>query len=251
MHHFTRPIVVRSRSRRALSGVVLVAALVLAGCGDDTGSTAGADVDDASVPTEVEVESTLPAEELPATDDSASDLPPELRTEVLPTEVEGTPLPELLNEIDDAAVGLPAPIVVGTDFDGSEVVIDGATNGPTMVIFVAHWCPHCNAEIPRINELRDEEAFPSDLDIVGVSTAVQLNGEHFPPSEWRTELDWTYPMMGDGVDLVAQTFLATSAYGVNSFPFGVIIDADGNVAKRWSGEKTKDELLAIIDQALA
>ena len=32
-----------------------------------------------------------------------------------------------------------------------------------MVVFLAHWCPHCNAEIPVLNEWRDSGEIPDGL----------------------------------------------------------------------------------------
>ena len=48
----------------------------------------------------------------------------------------------------------------GYDYDGNETTIDPATDGPTMVVLLAHWCPHCNAEIPVLNEWRDSGEIP-------------------------------------------------------------------------------------------
>jgi len=135
---------------------------------------------------------------------------------------------------------------VGTDFSGNAVRVDAATDGPTMLVFLAHWCPHCNAEVPVLNELRDAGSFPDDLNIIAVSTAVSPDRPNFPPSRWIKDVDWTYPVIADGVDLAAGTYLGTAAYGLDGFPFIVLTDADGNVAARWSGESTGDQIVENI-----
>jgi thiol-disulfide isomerase/thioredoxin len=146
---------------------------------------------------------------------------------------------------------MTAPTLVGVDFDGNPVRVDAAQDGPTMVVFVAHWCPHCNAEIPVLNELRDAGEFPADLNVIAVSTSPRVEGSYFPPAEWLDDIGWEWPAMADGVDLTTGSFLAADAYGVNSFPFTTVIDADGKVAARWSGETEGDEVIQRIETALA
>lgn len=182
----------------------------------------------------------------------APDLPEELAGEVGPLEVVGSPLPPLGGAAvaDDPALGMVAPVLVGRGYDGSTVRIDATENGPTMVVFLAHWCPHCNSEIPRINELRDAGSFPADLNVVAVSTAIDPTRPNFPASEWLEDMDWTYPAIGDGVDMQAQRFIGTAAFGVDGFPFVTLIGADGTVAARWSGEHETDELLELVTSNL-
>jgi len=40
-------------------------------------------------------------------------------------------------------------------------------------VFLAHWCPHCNREIPELNAWRDSGEVPADLQVVAVTTAVE------------------------------------------------------------------------------
>ena len=166
-------------------------------------------------------------------------------------QVIGEPLPPLETEVvaDDVAVGRAAPVLIGENFAGETVRVDPAA--PTMVVFLAHWCPHCNAEVPRLNELRDADRFPADLDIVAVSTAPDPGRPNFPPSDWITDVDWTYPVIADGVDMARQRFIAADAYGVSGFPFVVLLNADGTVAARWSGEHETDEIIDLIETNLA
>ena len=64
-------------------------------------------------------------------------------------------------------------------------------------------------------------------------------------------MDWTYPVIADGVDMARQTFIAADAYGLDGFPFMTLIDADGKVLARWSGEsKSTDDLLKKIEDNL-
>ena len=189
-------------------------------------------------------------EAAPRASDTTNSLPEELVGEIRPVTVDGSALPSLENPDNDAAVGLTAPVLVGESFDGSAVTT-ASEGGPVMVVFIAHWCPHCNDEIPRLIELEDAGRFPDDLKIVGVSTAVAPDRPNFPPSEWIVEKGWPWPVMADGVDFTNRTFVGASAFGVNAFPFITVVGADGKVLGRWAGESEPDDFIAKLDAALA
>ena len=57
-------------------------------------------------------------------------------------------------------------------------------------------------------------------------------------------------MIADGVDLEQEQFIAADAFGVGGFPFTVLIDADGVVVDRWSGEREPEEILGAISAGL-
>jgi len=248
---------------------MVVLALALAGCGggDDDASPATTSPPAVTAPSTTELTSgspgtTAPPASAPGTSAPGSgtagdgpnatvapDLPDAYKGEVGPVEVQGTPLPVLEDNSgeNDPAKGLAAPVVIGEDFDGNTVRIDPAEDGVTLAVFLAHWCPHCNREVPRINELRDEGAFPEDLHIVGISTGVSPDRPNWPPSQWFEDMDWTYPVIADGVDMQKQNFIAADAYGLSGFPFMVMIGSDGKVVARMSGESEKADLLKWIE----
>jgi thiol-disulfide isomerase/thioredoxin len=167
-----------------------------------------------------------------------------------PVSVTGEPLPAFTQEIqaggDDPAVAQPVPVVSGTDYAGSATTIDPATDGPTMVVLLAHWCPHCNAEIPVLNDWRDSGEIPEGLDIVGVSTGVSDDRPNFPPDEWLVDMDWQWPVLADD-----DVGTAMSAYGGTSYPTIVLVDADGDVFRRLSGETPIDVLAPLVDELMA
>jgi thiol-disulfide isomerase/thioredoxin len=157
--------------------------------------------------------------------------------------VDGEVLPPLEDPNNDAAVGMKAPALHGTDYTGQPTDIVPGTGGPMMIVFLAHWCPHCNAEIPVLLEWRDSGAIPPDLQIFGVSTAVSPERPNYPPGEWLQDKGWDWPVLADDVE-----FTAGTAYGVTGFPGFTLLDADGNVAARGSGEISIDDLQALVDQ---
>ena len=166
-----------------------------------------------------------------------------------PVTVDGTPLPaEPDPGLDDPGLGQVVPEVTGQNFEGVDVTI--GHGAPTLAVFLAHWCPHCNNEVPRINELRDDGRFPADLNIVAVSTAVDPTRPNWPPSQWLVDRDWTYPAIADGVDMQEGQFIGATAYGVGGFPFVTLVGADGTVKARWAGEHEPDEFLELVTSNL-
>ena len=161
--------------------------------------------------------------------------------------VTGDPLVLFEGDPDaDPAVGTPAPGLRGTDYAGEATVVTPGEDGPMLLVFLAHWCPHCNDEIPVLNEWRDAGGVPEDLRIVGVSTAGSPDRPNYPPGEWLTEMDWQWEVLADGPFDGSAPPAALEAYGVSAYPFFTLIDADGNVAARGSGEPSIEELQALV-----
>jgi len=163
-----------------------------------------------------------------------------------PVEVTGEALAPFEDPAADPAVGQASPVVTGQGFDGTAMTIGGAGDKPTLLVFLAHWCPHCNREVPEVIKLNDAGGIPADLDVVGISTAVASDRPNYPPSEWIVDKGWPFPTMAD-----SENSEALSAFGGTGFPFLVMVDSDGTVLARQSGESTADELGAWIDATLA
>jgi len=240
-------------NRSRLAVLALLAVAVPAACGgDDDGGSAATQPPAATVPSPGGGGGGPVAPVQPPTATVPADVPDGFLPAIGPVDVTGESLPVLDKApIDrDPGRGLTAPSLVGLGYDGQPVRIDAATDGPTMVVFLAHWCPHCNAEVPRLIELRDAGRFPDWLNIVAVATASNPQRPNFPPGDWLANADWTWPALADGVDLEAESWVGATAFGVDGFPFIALLDADGKVAARWSGESTPDEIIARITQYL-
>jgi thiol-disulfide isomerase/thioredoxin len=156
--------------------------------------------------------------------------------------VEGKSLQPLPAD-DDPAVGEPAPTIEGIGLDGSQIVAP-ASGRPTVLVFVAHWCPHCRAEVPVVQQWVDEGNLPDGVDLVGVATAMNPERPNYPPSTWLDDEGWTAPTIADA------TGVAAKAYGLSAFPFWVAIDAQGDVVARTTGELTTDQLESLVQAAM-
>ncbi len=165
--------------------------------------------------------------------------------ETQPVTVTGTALPSPSDSGADTAIGMSVPTVSGFAFDGTPIEITPGGNAK-MVVFLAHWCPHCNNEIPVLQSWAEAGGVPPGLDIIGVSTAVNAQRDNFPPSKWMVAKEWAWPVLADSTASDAAV-----AYGVGGFPAFVIVGADGKVKVRSSGELPVADLDALVKQAVA
>lgn len=164
-----------------------------------------------------------------------------------PVEVDGPPVPSLdRNLAVDPAIGTAFPPMEGQSFDGTPISLGGATEGPTLLVFLAHWCPACNQEVPELIELRNRDGVPEGMNVIGVSTAADSTGPNYPPSQWFLDRGWPWEAMADDSESTAFVFGGGSA-----FPYLVILDAEGNVLARDTGAKPAEELAVWIRDALA
>jgi cytochrome c biogenesis protein CcmG, thiol:disulfide interchange protein DsbE len=156
--------------------------------------------------------------------------------------VSGDPLPQPA-EGSDPAVGMPAPAIQAETLDGGELSFDPATEGPAAVVFLAHWCPHCQREAPVIQQLVAEDVFSeAGVELVPVTTGIDPQQGNYPPEDWFDEIGWTTPAAVDGDDSVAQ------AYGLSGYPFWVFVDGEGRVIGRASGELGAEAITSAIQQ---
>ena len=164
-----------------------------------------------------------------------------------PVEVEGVALPVFPEQGEDPAVGTVAPTLVGRDFGGDRVEVGpGGSDGVAQAIwFVAHWCPHCQAEVPVIVELARTGSIPEGMSVLTVSTSVDAAAPNYPPSAWLEREGWPYPVLADD-----ERGTAAHAYGVAGFPFLVVLDADGTVLARTSGELGADGIVTLLERAV-
>ncbi len=155
--------------------------------------------------------------------------------QIAPVEVTGDELPRLADVGNDPAVGMDAPQATGVEFGGNDVSLlrEGQ---PAIVVFGAHWCPHCQREIPVIVDWM-EQGGTEGLDVILVATATNPNSPNYPPSAWLDRENWRgRVILDDESNSIAQ------AYGLTGYPLIVFVDADGKVTQRVSGEVPPEQL---------
>jgi cytochrome c biogenesis protein CcmG/thiol:disulfide interchange protein DsbE len=158
--------------------------------------------------------------------------------------VDGAALPRYGDTSIDTAIGDTIPTLSGVSFDGSPVTI-GPTGKPGVVIFVAHWCPHCQREVPLIVDLAKSGGFKG-IDVATVATGTNATYPNYPPSAWLKRENWPFPVM---VDSLQQT--AAVAYGLSAYPYFVAVNAKGQVVGRETGEIAPADIKKILSALAA
>jgi len=164
-----------------------------------------------------------------------------------PVEITGAPVPTLDDQLAvDPGIGMPLPVLEGQSFDGTPITLGGEADGPTLVVYLAHWCPACNAEVPELVELNNRGGVPDEMTVVGVSTAVDQTRANYPPSDWLAGNNWPFDAMADDADSSAFLFS-----GGSGFPYLLILDENGDVIARESGTRDAEQIAEWIQESLA
>lgn len=157
--------------------------------------------------------------------------------------VQGEALPPAGAGSVDGAVGMTLPTIEGETFDGTAVTI-ASSGKPMVVLGLAHWCGHCQAEVPRLQEWFDANGMPEDVDVMAVATSSSASQPNFPPGEWLVREGWSVPTLADDEDSSAGV-----ALGVEGFPAFVVVDGSGQVVQRASGEITVEQWEQLLEAA--
>jgi len=154
--------------------------------------------------------------------------------------VEGEFLPAMENRYDPA-VGLAAPLIKGVDMAGNPIVLqeDAET---TIVIVLAHWCPHCRNEVRELASYFLDNPLPEGIRVVTIATSINPTRANYPPHKWFENEQWNIPVIVDNSDSdIAR------AMGVSSFPFFIVIDSNGDVSLRVAGRLGIDSLERLFE----
>lgn len=151
--------------------------------------------------------------------------------QVADVSIEGAPLPSFDGQEPDPAMETEAPAFAATTFDGVEVSVLPGDGIAKVIGFYAHWCPHCQRELPRLAGWLAANELPAGVEVIAVSTAVDPGRGNYPPSAWFEEEQWPAVAVRD-----SESNEIGDAYGLRGFPYMVGLDADGRVVARVSGE---------------
>ena len=154
--------------------------------------------------------------------------------------LDGSPLPRF-GENPDPAVGQTAPTASGTDFWGDPVEI-APTGRYQVLMFLAHWCGHCQNEVAELGPYLETTPLPPNVDVMSISTGVSPDRPNYPPSEWLTPDGWSPAVLVDTADGAVG-----AAFGLNAFPFWVVLDPEGVVLARTAGSLPLESVETLFD----
>ncbi len=232
-----------NRSALRVAALVVAALLLTAACGGN---------DDEATPMPAATEQPTPAEaptasQQPAATETPAAAEPPAAVEVAPVQIAGQPLGPIGESPDaDPAFGQPVPGLSGTAIDGSPLAWTPGDR-PAAIVFLAHWCPACQAEVAELTDwLAAGNNLPDGVDLLSVVTLVDSDRDNYPPSQWLADEGWPFPVLVDSADNEVAI-----AYGQAGTPFWVFVFGDGTLALRGSGRVPAEGLAGLFDQLLA
>ena len=156
--------------------------------------------------------------------------------------VDGEFLPQYAGENDDnIALGLSAPTFSAPD-QNSEIFNLEKNGNSKALLFLAHWCPHCQREVPVVQSFIDSNGVPPGIDVIAVATSIDRGRDNYPPQEWLEREGWSETQIYDLDREIGE------AYGLNAFPYWVFLDKDLNVIARRTGNLPEDMVGALLVQ---
>ena len=156
--------------------------------------------------------------------------------------VVGDFLPQYAGENDDnVALGLAAPTFSAPD-QNSEIFQLEKNGNSKALLFLAHWCPHCQREVPVVQRFIDSNGVPPGIDVIAVATSIDRGRDNYPPQEWLEREGWSETQIYDLDREIGE------AYGLNAFPYWVFLDKDLNVLARRTGNLPEDMVGALLIQ---
>ena len=156
--------------------------------------------------------------------------------------VDGESLPPYAGENDDnVALGLAAPTFSAPD-QNSEIFNLEKNGNSKALLFLAHWCPHCQREVPVVQSFIDSNGVPPGIDVIAVATSIDRGRDNYPPQEWLERERWSETQIYDLDREIGE------AYGLNAFPYWVFLDKDLNVLARRTGNLPEEMVGALLIQ---
>ena len=136
-------------------------------------------------------------------------------------------------------VGKKMPELVLPDVDGKEIAVSSYKGKYVLVDLWASWCPPCRAENPNL--VKAYQRFKNkNFTILGVSLDKD-RGKWMQAVE-QDQLSWTHVS-----DLAFWSSKAVKTFGIESIPFNVLVDPDGNIiGERLRGEDLEAKLAEVL-----
>ena len=142
----------------------------------------------------------------------------------------------------DTALGRIMPAVEGLEYYTNTVLnVDPADGTNRLWLIWAHWCPHCQAELPPLSAWYVEKGDRYTAELITVTTSIDASRDN-PLQPYLDESQFPFPVLVDvSSDLAAR-------FGVSAFPFWVITDGEGRVLFRSAGRLETNNVEAIFEQ---
>ncbi|MEA2023845.1 MAG: TlpA disulfide reductase family protein [Actinomycetota bacterium] len=143
----------------------------------------------------------------------------------------------------DAALGVVLGEVAGVEYyTETEMTIDPADGTARAWLVWAHWCPHCQRELPPLSEWYTENADAySNVELVSISSSIDPTRGN-PLEPYLDDLQLPFPTILDPDLALAEQF------GLSAYPFWVFTGGDGTTLLRVAGYVEIEQIAEIFDQ---
>ena len=92
----------------------------------------------------------------------------------------------------------------------------------------------------------EQNGVPAGVDFVSVATSIDEIRPNYPPDAWLRREGWTQRVVVDSA-----TSSIANAYGLDAFPYYVLVDGSGTVVRRISGGVSADAVGAMLEALAA
>ena len=153
--------------------------------------------------------------------------------------------------------GSTAPGFSLEDTEGETISLESLQGKPVVIAFFAPWCPHCQDEAPRLNEIHAQ--YGDRVHIVSISATPY--GKDYGKTQSRIaphpritidDLKWfkeefgvTYPLLFD------PSIAVGTEYQIRSFPTTYFLDAEHRVVEVFEGGRPVAEFQRVLDGMLS
>ena len=145
----------------------------------------------------------------------------------------GIHLSKILNA---AEIGSPAPAFTLQNDKGKEISLNDFTGKYLVIDFWGTWCGYCLKGIPKMKEYYSK--YKDQIEFIGIDC--KDNKQAWLKAIAKYDLNW--------VNLFAENEKITDEYGVEGYPTKIIIDMEGKIVLKTTGES--DEFYDKMDELL-
>lgn len=125
------------------------------------------------------------------------------------------------------------------DLHGSPVSLSSLRGKTVLVNFWATWCTPCKEEMPLLQSYYDAHK-KDNFALLGVNVSDDVEDAE----AFIQEFGYTFPVWSDPAGNVLIDL------NMNGLPTSLVVDAEGNVIKRWIGPLTQEDLDDVITPLL-
>ena len=150
-----------------------------------------------------------------------------------------------VKSMDNLSIGKPAPEITLNDPEGNSISLSSLRGKVVLIDFWASWCRPCRMENPNVVKVYNRYK-NKGFDVLSIS----LDGVQ---QQQTPKQDWINAISSDGLiwknhvsDLQGWNSSMVALYGLQSIPFTLLIDKEGNILGKNLRDKELEHKLASI-----